>query len=93
MDLPTVAKESLKLLIALATNKDFELATMDIRATIGFCEGNKRRYSRSVDCFQGWERQVQVYQMGGREVWGYSESLYKGLCPEFEWDSTDSEGL
>ncbi len=53
LDLPTVAKESLKLLISLAMNKDFELATMDIRATIGFCEGNKRRYSRSVDCFQG----------------------------------------
>ena len=53
LDLPTIAKESFKLLIALATNKDFELATMDIRATIRFCEGNKRRYSRSVDCFQG----------------------------------------
>ena len=34
LDLPTIAKESFKLLIALATNKDFELATMDIRATI-----------------------------------------------------------
>ena len=53
LDLPTVAKESFKLLIALATNKDFELATLDIRATIEFCEGNKIRYSRSVDCFQG----------------------------------------
>ena len=31
-DSPTVAKESLKLLIALGANEDFELATMDIRA-------------------------------------------------------------
>ena len=31
-DSPTVVKESLKLLIALAMNEDFELAEMDIRA-------------------------------------------------------------
>ena len=31
-DSPTVAKESLKLLIVLAANEDFELASMDIRA-------------------------------------------------------------
>ena len=33
-DSPTVAKESLKLLIALAANNDFELTSMDIRTTI-----------------------------------------------------------
>ena len=30
-DSPTVAKESLKILIALASNKEFELASMDVR--------------------------------------------------------------
>ena len=37
-DSPTVTKESLKILIALAVNKDFGLALMDIRAD--FLQGN-----------------------------------------------------
>ena len=37
-DSPTVAKESLKLLIALAANEGFELASMDISAA--FLQGN-----------------------------------------------------